>query len=58
MWIIWKNKITKSLLGNSFYQFYASHAEKEEFYSCNPKADQWVKDNLNEIRTNDEKEMD
>lgn len=24
--------------------------EKEEFYSCNPDADKWVKDNLNEVQ--------
>ncbi|MCY6360721.1 hypothetical protein OXV74_21995 [Bacteroides thetaiotaomicron] len=50
-----KNKITKSLLV-ILLSILCFSCEKEEFYSCNPKADQWVKDNLNEIRTMTRKE--
>ena len=50
-----KNKITKSII-TVLLSIICFSCEKEEFYSCNPKADQWVKDNLNEIRTMTRKE--
>lgn len=44
-----KNNIVKmSIL--TILSVFCFSCEKEEFYSCNPDADKWVKDNLNEVQ--------